>query len=59
MPPKKTPKQCEFVHNQKGFITKVLIPINVLDQEFDTSLMAESPLFEIYQYITEHNEKNE
>ncbi len=57
MPRKKTPKNCEFVQNQAGLITKVLIPLDVLEQEYDSTLLSESPLFTIYQYVEEFNEK--
>ncbi len=57
MAKRKVPKSCEFIHNNKGLITKVIIPFDVLEQEYGTDLLAESPLFQVYQYIEEYNEE--
>lgn len=59
MPRKKAPKSCEFIHNQKGLIVKVLVPFDVLQQEYGTDLLAESPLFQVFQYIEEYNDEKE
>lgn len=57
MPRKKTPKGCDFLHNQAGIITKVLIPVEMLQREYDSSLLQESPLYQVFQYIEEYNEQ--
>jgi hypothetical protein len=54
---KKTPKNCEFMHNQMGLITKVLIPVEILEEEYNSTLLDESPLFKMYKYIEEFNEE--
>lgn len=54
---KKAPKACDFFYGKDGLITKVLVPLEVLEEEYNSTLLDESPLFTIYQYVEEFNDK--